>query len=104
MLWTPWTQSNLIPVLLFTTTALAWWTSPENTRLNLIAACGILIFSFAVAPEFSQTVSTWIYLFLLNAAASSRLDLALWVAKKWKMLVTGAAVIWCVCKFAAKSS
>ncbi|KAK2073759.1 hypothetical protein P8C59_008009 [Phyllachora maydis] len=94
MVWIAWTLSDLIPILLFSTTALAWWTSPKSTRLNLIAAAGAVIFSYAVAPDFSQRFSTRLYLTLLWSTASFRVELAVFALKNWKMLLTGAAVAW----------
>ncbi|KAH8905999.1 hypothetical protein BR93DRAFT_928588 [Coniochaeta sp. PMI_546] len=91
MSWTAWT--SLVPTLLIISAVSAWWfTEPKNARVNLIAAAGVLLFCWAVAPDFSRHFSASVYTSLVNGVSSSRLDLV--IVKNAKMLLTGAAAIW----------
>jgi hypothetical protein len=93
MSWTAWT--SLVPTLLIASAIVAWWfTEPKNARVNLIAAAGVLLFCWAVAPDFSRNFSASVYTSVINAVAATRLDLL--IVKNAKMLLTGAAAVWYV--------
>jgi hypothetical protein len=91
MSWTAWT--SLVPTLLIVSAIVAWWfTEPKNARVNLIAAAGVLLFCWAVAPDFSHHLSASVYIFLGHAVVASRLDLL--IVNHTRMLFTGAAAVW----------
>ncbi|KAK4216571.1 hypothetical protein QBC37DRAFT_278981 [Rhypophila decipiens] len=93
MSWTSWT--SLVPTLLILSAVLAWWfTEPKTARINLIAAVGVVLFGWAVAPELSRDLSTSLYTSSINSIAS--LHLEVFVVKHANMLFTGAAVVWLV--------
>jgi hypothetical protein len=93
MSWTAWT--SLVPTLLIISAVVAWWfTEPKNARVNLIAAAGVLLFCWAVAPDFSRHFSASVYTSLVDGLVASRLDLL--IIKNAKMLLTGAAAVWYV--------
>lgn len=101
MSWTAWT--SLVPTLLIVSAIVAWWfTEPKNARVNLIAAAGVLLFCWAVAPDFSQNFSASVLPSLVNGVAASRLDL--FIVKHAKMLLTGAAAVWYVLLWPPPSS
>ncbi|KAB5549904.1 hypothetical protein GE09DRAFT_1174670 [Coniochaeta sp. 2T2.1] len=91
MSWTAWT--SLVPTLLIVSAIVAWWfTEPKNYRINLIAAAGVLLFCWAVAPDYSRHLSSVVSVYLVTAVVSSRVDLL--VLNNAKMLLTGAAAVW----------
>ncbi|KAK0630093.1 hypothetical protein B0T17DRAFT_506589 [Bombardia bombarda] len=93
MSWTSWT--SLVPTLLILSAVLAWWfTEPKNARINLIAAVGVVLFCWAVAPDLSRGLSASLYSAAINALASLRLEI--FVVRHANMLLTGAAVVWLV--------
>jgi len=93
-----WTASTtLIPTVLIVSAVLAWWfTEPKNARVNLIAALGVVLFCCAIAPDVSRDLSTSLSISSYNALAAPRLRLLL--VDHANMLLTGAAVVWYVCK------
>ena len=96
MSWTAWT--SLVPTLLIVSAIVAWWfTEPKNARVNLIAAAGVLLFCWAVAPDFSRNLSASVYTSVVNGVVTSRVDLL--IIKNAKMLLTGAAAVWYVLSF-----
>jgi hypothetical protein len=87
--------TSLVPTLLILSASLAWWfTEPKNARINLIAAAGLALFCWAVAPELCRDLSYSAYALTADAVAALRLDLVL--VRNAKMLVTGVAVVWYV--------
>ncbi|KAM7209384.1 hypothetical protein V8F20_000434 [Naviculisporaceae sp. PSN 640] len=93
MSWTSWT--SLVPTLLILSAVLAWWfIEPKTARINLIAAVGVVLFGWAIAPDFSRDLSTSIYTSSINSIAS--LHLEVWIVKHANMLLTGFAVGWYV--------
>lgn len=93
MSWISWT--SLVPTLLILSASLAWWfTEPKNARINLIAAVGVALFCWAVAPGLSRDISYSLYASSLDVIVALHLDLV--IARHAKMLVTGAAVVWYV--------
>lgn len=95
MSWISWT--SLVPTLLILSASLAWWfTEPKNARINLIAAAGLALFCWAVAPDLSRNVSYSVYASSVDAVAALRLDL--FIIKHANMLLTGTAVVWYVVK------
>jgi hypothetical protein len=93
MSWISW--PSLVPTLLILSASLAWWfTEPKTARINLIAAVGVALFCWAVAPELSRDISYSLYASTVDAVAALRLDLL--IVRHAKMLLTGAAVVWYV--------
>ncbi|KAK4132549.1 hypothetical protein BT67DRAFT_443752 [Trichocladium antarcticum] len=93
MSWISW--PSLVPTLLILSASLAWWfTEPKTARINLIAAVGVALFCWAVAPELSRDLSYSLYASTVDALAALRLDLL--VLRHANMLLTGAAVVWLV--------
>ncbi|KAK3336119.1 hypothetical protein B0T19DRAFT_395909 [Cercophora scortea] len=93
MSWNSWT--SLIPTLLIVSACLAWWfTEPKNARINLIAAVGVVLFCWAVAPDLSRDFSSSLYASCVKTVASLHLDV--FVVRHANMLLTGAAVVWLV--------
>ncbi|KAK3383711.1 hypothetical protein B0T24DRAFT_518957 [Lasiosphaeria ovina] len=93
MSWISW--ASLVPTLLVCSATLAWWfTEPKNARINLIAAVGVVLFGWAVAPDLSRDLSSSLYTLCVKLVAALHLDLL--VAKRADMLLTGAAVAWLV--------
>lgn len=91
MSWISW--PSLVPTLLILSASLAWWfTEPKTARINLIAAVGVALFCWAVAPELSRDISYSLYASTVDAVAALRLDLL--IVRHAKMLLTGAAVVW----------
>ncbi|KAK3945403.1 hypothetical protein QBC46DRAFT_117262 [Diplogelasinospora grovesii] len=83
----------LVPTLLIVSAVLAWWfTEPKNARINLIAAVGVVLFCWAVAPDRSRDFSA--ALFAACVGAIGALHLESWVANHATMLLTGGAVVW----------
>lgn len=93
MSWISW--PSLVPTLLILSASLAWWfTEPKTARINLIAAVGVALFCWAVAPELSRDLSYSLYASTVDALAALRLDLL--ILRHANMLLTGAAVVWYV--------
>ncbi|KAK3394345.1 hypothetical protein B0H63DRAFT_407572 [Podospora didyma] len=93
MSWMSWT--SLVPTLLVLSASLTWWfTEPKNARINLIAAAGLVLFCWAVAPDLSRDFSSSLYLSGVNSVAALSFDLL--IARRADMLLTGAAVAWLV--------
>ncbi|KAK3330114.1 hypothetical protein B0H66DRAFT_46119 [Apodospora peruviana] len=91
MSWTSWT--SLVPTLLILLAVLAWWfTEPRNYRINLIAAVGVLLFCWAIAPDLSRGFSTSFYALSLTVLASLRIETLL--VRHAKIMITGLAVVW----------
>jgi hypothetical protein len=92
MSWTSWT--TLVPALLILSASLAWFVEPKNARINLVAAVGLALFCWAVAPNLSRDVSYSLYATTVDAVAALHLDLL--VLEHAKMLLMGSAVLWYV--------
>lgn len=93
MSWVSWT--SLVPTLLILLASLAWWfAEPKNARINLIAFVGLVLFVWAVAPEFSRDLTYSVYAWTADAVAALRLDLL--VLNHANMLLTGGAAFWYV--------
>ena len=89
-------SASLIPTLLIVSAVLAWWfTEPKNPRINFVAAAGVLLFCWAIAPDLSREVSASVYVSSVRTIAALRLHLLL--VNHANMLLTGAAVVWYVC-------
>ncbi|KAK4659578.1 hypothetical protein QC762_111540 [Podospora pseudocomata] len=87
--------TSLIPTLLILSASLAWWfTEPKNARINLIAAVGVVLFCWAVAPELSRDLSYSLYVSSLDSVTA--LHLETFVLRNANMLLVGAAVVWLV--------
>ncbi|KAL2021413.1 hypothetical protein VTK56DRAFT_7166 [Thermocarpiscus australiensis] len=91
MSWISWT--SVVPTLLILSASVAWWfTEPKNARINLIAAIGLALFFWAVAPDLSRDITYSLFTTTVDALAALRLDILL--ASHTNMLLTGAAVVW----------
>ncbi|KAK4465613.1 hypothetical protein QBC42DRAFT_218403 [Cladorrhinum samala] len=91
MSWISW--ASLVPTLLILSASVAWWfTEPKNARINLIAAVGVVLFCWAVAPDLARQLSYSLYMSSTNALAG--LGLELFIVRHASMLLTGAAVVW----------
>lgn len=91
MSWISW--ASLVPTLLILSASVAWWfTEPKNARINLIAAVGVVLFCWAVAPDLARQLSYSLYMSSANALAG--LGLELFIVRHASMLLTGAAVVW----------
>ncbi|KAK4188503.1 hypothetical protein QBC35DRAFT_496054 [Podospora australis] len=91
MSWISWT--SLIPTLLIVSASLAWWfTEPKNARINLIAAVGVILFCWAVAPELSRDLSYSLYTSSIDTVAALRIEL--FIVRHANMLLVAGAVLW----------
>ncbi|KAK4181714.1 hypothetical protein QBC36DRAFT_40079 [Triangularia setosa] len=87
--------TSLIPTLLILSASLAWWfTEPKNARINLIAAVGVVLFCWAVAPELSRDLSYSLYVSSFDSVTALHLDS--FILRNANMLLVGAAVVWLV--------
>ena len=98
MSWISW--PSLVPTILIISASLAWcFREPKTARFNLIAAVGVALLGWVVAPDLSREISFSIYAAAVDAVAALRLHLL--IAKHSNMLLTGAAVVWYVINIAA---
>lgn len=98
MLWAdPW--MSLLPTLLVVLALVAWlFAERKNARLNTVAAAGLVLVCWVVAPAWSRNVSVALYTSLVDlvVAVASRLPSLVSSNAEFRMLLMGAAVVWCV--------
>ena len=94
MLVVPWT--TLFPSLLALIVLLSWWLSdPKSLHLNLIATLGCLVSACTLAPDLTRQVFTNLRSYFA-ASGSSAFRFENVVFNNASMIVTGAALVWCV--------